>query len=72
MEDEKKELFRTLGYLSTIGLTMGFSIGIGAVAGHFLDKKFGTHPWLFIIFLLLGIAAAFKNLYRMYNRIKED
>jgi len=71
MDEETKKLFRTLGYLSTVGLAMAFSIGIGAVVGHYLDKKFDTDPWLFFIFLAFGIVAAFKNLYTMYNKIKD-
>jgi len=72
MDKDKKELFRTLGYLSTVGLTMAFSIGIGAVLGHYLDGKFGTGPWLLFVFTAFGIAAAFKNLYRMYKKLKES
>jgi len=71
MDDETKKLFRTLGYLSTVGLSMALSVGIGAVLGHYLDKKFNTHPWLFFIFLGFGIAAAFRNLYVMYHKIKD-
>ena len=71
MDDETKKLFRTLGYLSTVGLSMALSVGIGALLGHYLDKKFGTHPWLFFVFLGFGIAAAFRNLYVMYNKIKD-
>lgn len=61
-------MFRTLGYLSTVGLAMAFSIGIGAWVGYYLDNKFGTTPWLFFVFLALGIVAAFRNLYIMYKR----
>ena len=71
MDEEIKKLFRTLGYLSTVGLAMAFSIGIGAVAGYFLDAWLGTSPWLFFIFLGLGIAAAFRNLHLMYKKAKE-
>jgi ATP synthase protein I len=68
MEEDTKKMFRTLGYLSTVGLAMAFSIGIGAGVGYYLDNKFGTTPWLFFLFLGLGIAAAFRNLYVMYKR----
>lgn len=71
MDKDKKDLIRTLGYLSTIGLTMAFSIGIGAVFGNYLDVKFETRPWLLIIFTAFGIAAAFKNLHRMYKKLKD-
>ncbi|MCF8061860.1 MAG: AtpZ/AtpI family protein [Deltaproteobacteria bacterium] len=68
MEEDTKKMFRTLGYLSTVGLAMAFSIGIGAGVGYYLDNRFGTTPWLFFLFLGLGIAAAFRNLYVMYKR----
>jgi ATP synthase protein I len=71
MDDETKKLIRTLGYLSTVGLSMALSIGIGAVLGHYLDKKFGTQPWLFIIFFCFGVAAAFRNLYLMTKKAKD-
>ncbi len=71
MDDETKKMFKTLGYLSTGGLSMGFAIGLGALAGYYLDKKFETKPWLFFIFLALGIAAAFRNLYLMYKKAKD-
>ena len=70
MDDETKKLFKTLGYLSTVGLSMAIAIGIGAVIGFYLDKKFGTDPWLFFVFVGFGIAAAFRNLYLMYKKAK--
>jgi F0F1-type ATP synthase assembly protein I len=71
MDDDTRKMFRTLGYVSTLGLTMALSIALGALIGHYLDTRFGTEPWLFFIFLGFGIAAAFKNLYIMYKRIKD-
>lgn len=71
MDDETKKMFRTLGYLSTVGLSMAFAIGLGALIGYYLDKKFETKPWLFFVFLGFGIAAAFRNLYIMYKRGKK-
>ena len=64
-------MIKTLGYLSSVGLSMAIAIGIGAVVGHYLDKKFGTAPWLLLIFIGFGIAAAFRNLYIMYKKIKD-
>jgi ATP synthase protein I len=72
MDKETKKLFRTLGYLSTVGLSMALSVGIGALLGHYLDEKFDTKPWLFFIFLGFGIAAAFRNLQHMYRRLKRE
>lgn len=71
MDNETKKMFRTLGYVSTVGLAMAFSICIGALIGYYLDNKFGTSPWLFFIFFGFGIVAAFRNLYIMYKKIKD-
>jgi len=72
MDKEYKRLFKTLGILSTIGLTMAFSIGIGAGIGYLIDKKFNTSPYGLLIFLALGVVAAFKNLYSMYKKIERE
>ena len=71
MDDETKKMLRTLGYLSTVGLSMAFAIGIGAGIGYFLDKTLRTGPWLFFVFLGFGIVAAFRNLYIMYKKAKD-
>ena len=71
MEEETKKMVRTLGYVSTIGISMAAAIGIGAWLGLYLDKKFGTEPWLLLVGLGLGVAAAFRNLYRMYKKVKD-
>ena len=34
------------------------------LAGTFLDRKFGTYPWLTLLFLCFGFAAAGKALAR--------
>lgn len=71
MDNDTKKIFRTLGVLSTAGMAMAFSIAIGVLVGHYLDEKFNTKPWFFIIFLIFGIVAAFKNLFYMYKKAKE-
>ncbi len=71
MDNDTKKTIRTLGYFSTIGLSMAFAIGLGAGIGFWLDKKLGTGPWLFFVFLGLGIVAAFRNLYIMYKKVKD-
>lgn len=72
MENDTKKTIRTLGYLSTTGMAMGLSIAIGALAGYYLDKKFNTDPWLFFVFLLFGIIAAYRNLIFMVRKAKFD
>ena len=63
MEEKDRKLFRVLGALSTVGITLVVATVIGYFIGHYLDGRFGTTPWLTLVFLLFGIAAGFKNLY---------
>jgi ATP synthase protein I len=63
MEEKDRKLLRMLGALSTVGITLVVATVIGYLIGHYLDGRFGTTPWLTLVFLLLGIAAGFKNLY---------
>jgi F0F1-type ATP synthase assembly protein I len=44
------------------------AIGIGVWFGLSLDRWLGTKPWFFYIFLLIGIAAGFKNIYVIAGR----
>jgi len=71
MDEDLKKTIKTLGYMSTIGIAMALSIALGVFIGYYIDRKFGTAPWFFYIFLCLGIAAAFRNLYVLYKRGKD-
>jgi len=70
MDKDLKKTIKDLGYVSTIGMTMAFSIAIGALIGYYLDQWLGTKPWLFFVFFGFGIAAAFRNLYILYKKAK--
>lgn len=64
---QKKSLadsMRTLGALSTVGFSFVLAIVIGAAFGWWLDKQFGTSPWLFFLFFFLGLVAGVLNVYR--------
>jgi ATP synthase protein I len=69
MEEKDRRFMRLLGVLSTVGITMVVATVIGYFFGLFLDRIFGTAPWLMITFLLFGIAAGFKNLYDQARKI---
>lgn len=38
---------------------------VGGFIGYMLDQWLGTKPWLMMVFLIFGIAAGFRNLYRL-------
>ena len=50
---------------SGLGLEMGAAVLIGLVAGRALDRWLGTSPWLMVLFLLFGFAAAARAVWRV-------
>lgn len=58
----RSETARALAQFSQIGVVVSASIFIGVMTGRFLDRQFGTSPWLLLVFSLLGVGAAFKSL----------
>lgn len=56
-------MLKLLARFGTVGLEMGFAVGVGYLIGYFLDGLLGTKPWLALIFILFGIAAGYKRLY---------
>jgi F0F1-type ATP synthase assembly protein I len=51
---------------------MGLSIGLGFLAGDWLDERFEMHPWFTISFVLLGVTAAFLALYRVGRKMQAE
>lgn len=49
----------SLAWIFPIAIALGFGWGYG------MDKFFGTWPWLTGIFTVLGVIAAFVNLFRI-------
>ena len=71
MSNSRREIMKLLGDFSTIGLTLAASIFVGVGIGYLLDHKVfkgKTAPWLTLLFLGFGIAAGFRNLYKLTKR----
>ncbi|HCZ11720.1 MAG TPA: hypothetical protein DHV16_05595 [Nitrospiraceae bacterium] len=67
MEPEKP-LFRQLIEASSVGINLVISTFVGLAIGYWLDKLFGTSPYLTVIFLILGIIAGFMELVRVARK----
>jgi ATP synthase protein I len=45
---------------------------IGLYIGIYLDEWLGSKPWMTIIWLVIGIAAGFRNIFIMTRRALRD
>ena len=54
--------------VSSIGIAMVLAIFGCFFLGRWLDQKLGTEPYLAFLFLLIGIAAGFRNMYVLIKR----
>lgn len=72
MDKVTKQAAIQMAYASSIGIAMVLAIFGCLFAGSWLDGKFGTSPWLTLLFLLLGIVAGFRNLYVLIRRTFKD
>ena len=60
------------GELLSVGIMFPACIGIGYGMGYLLDRWVGTQSVFKVVFLLLGIAAAFINLFRVIHWVDQD
>ena len=63
MKRETRRYIRELAYYSSLGLQVALSIFIGLAIGVYLDRRFALYPWLTLVFLGVGIAAGFRNIW---------
>ncbi len=68
MDQQAKKTLIQLAQVSSVGIGMAVAIFGALFVGVYLDKKFDTGPWLAIIFLVTGIAAGFRNFFRLVKR----
>jgi F0F1-type ATP synthase assembly protein I len=73
VDNDKKKFYKSLGVLSSIGISVVLAIIIGVLIGRWLDGLFGTSPLFFFIFLFIGIVAGFRNIFVIVSReVRKD
>ena len=63
-DNDRKSNYNAFYEAATLGIMFPVSIAVGYGIGYWIDRFFGTKPWFTIIFTVLGIAAAFVNLFK--------
>lgn len=64
--------FRSAGLLLAIPTLLIVSPLGGFFIGDWLDGRFGTAPWLTMIFLVLGFVAGGRQVYLLYLRYQAE
>jgi len=64
-DDRRARQFRFAANAWSMAVFFPTAIAVGAGLGWWLDKTFGTRPWLTIVFAACGIIAAFVQLFRV-------
>jgi len=62
IKKEHWNLLRYLNFALSFGITMIASLLIGYYGGSWLDRKFGTSPFLMLAGVLVGVATSFYAL----------
>lgn len=72
MTDKKNGGFhkgmRAFALGSTIAIQFAVATLVGLAGGRFLDAHFGTEPWLMLVGLFAGLAAAILSVFRLISR----
>jgi ATP synthase protein I len=55
------------GVYGAVGFQLVASFLIGVFVGQWLDKKWGTDPWMMFLGLILGAGGGFYNLFRLVD-----
>ena len=58
-----------LGQALHLAIEMAAALAVGGGMGWLLDEWLGTRPWLFVVFIFVGIAAGILNAFRAAERL---
>jgi len=68
MAEDKRQLFKSLGFLSSVGISLVASILIGLAMGVYLDRWLDTRPLFTLIMLVIGVISGFRNVFILTTR----
>ena len=69
-QKNKSGRYGAAGLYLAVPTLLAASILVGFFLGRWADKKLGTEPYLMIIGLALGMAAAGRELYRLVKKVQ--
>lgn len=69
MKNGKYKMYENLVFVSQVGLMMALPIVICVIIGNYIDEKLGTGSIFLLVFIALGVASSFLNLYKIMMRL---
>jgi hypothetical protein len=69
---DRGKAWRTLGLALYIPIVLVVAPVVGYFGGQWLDRQFGTGSWLAWLGILLGFAAAARQIYHIVRRIQRE
>lgn len=72
MSDRRFLNLRQLGLLAAIPALMVIAPLIGLFGGQWVDRKFNSGPWGLIVGLVMGFAAAVREIRGILRKVNED
>lgn len=70
--DERIAMYRTGMSFSYIGIEFGLALLLGWFIGSRLDAWLGTDPWMLILWIGFGFAAAVRDLVRLVRKAQRE
>lgn len=71
-QEDKAMRARGMAYGLRMSSEFVAAIIVGGLIGYGLDKVFGTVPWMFLLFFVLGLAAGIVNVTRGFQRLQSE
>lgn len=72
MDQDTKKYAMQMAFASSIGIAMVLAIFGCLLLGSYLDRKFDSGNVFSIVFLFIGIAAGFRNIYVLIKKNFKD
>jgi ATP synthase protein I len=68
-----KKSVRAMSQYGHVGIFFGVAVVLGLFGGRWLDQRFHCEPWFTLLGVLVGVAAGFRELYRVSKQaLKEE
>ncbi|NLK21825.1 MAG: AtpZ/AtpI family protein [Epulopiscium sp.] len=70
--NKNRDFLAALSLISQIGMVMALPIIGCIILGNYLDIKFNTGIFFLIVFTILGVGAAFRNLFVITSKVHKN